>query len=241
MRLEGKVALISGGARGQGASEAKLFAKEGARVVFGDILDQQSRQVEAEILELGGEAVYLHLEVTSEEHWQAAVATAVDRFGRLDILVNNAGVVSRGVLEDTTPAEWDLVMEINAKGVFLGTKAAIPEMRRAGGGSIVNISSFSAAEPNLAFPTSSTIRAGLSAFVKLFADKYGNDGIRMNNVLPGFVDSYDVSDEIRSAIPLGREATVTEIAQTVVFLLSEKASYITGQNIRADGGLGRSM
>jgi len=109
------------------------------------------------------------------------------------------------------------------------------------GGSIVNISSFSAAEPNLAFPTSSTIRAGLSAFVKLFADKYGNDGIRMNNVLPGFVDSYDVSDEIRSAIPLGREATVTEIAQTVVFLLSEKASHITGQNIRADGGLGRSM
>ena len=110
-----------------------------------------------------------------------------------------------------------------------------------GGGSIVNISSFGAEEPNLAFPTSSTIRAGLSAYVKLFADKYGKDGIRMNNILPGFVDSYNVSDEIRSAIPLGREAAVSEIAKTAAFLLSEEASYITGQNIRVDGGLGRSM
>ncbi|MED5568947.1 MAG: SDR family NAD(P)-dependent oxidoreductase, partial [Chloroflexota bacterium] len=143
MRLENKVALISGGARGMGAAEAKLFASEGAKVVIGDILEYEGRSTEAEINESGGECVFVPLDVTSEAAWQEAVATAVNRFGKLDILVNNAGVLSRGTLEDTTVEEWDRVMDINAKGVFLGTKAAIPEMRRAGGGSIVNTSSIS--------------------------------------------------------------------------------------------------
>jgi 3alpha(or 20beta)-hydroxysteroid dehydrogenase len=143
MRLNGKVALISGGARGEGAAEARLFAREGARVVFGDILDEEGRKVEAEIRKAAREAIYLHLDVTNEADWAAAVETAVSRHGKLDILVNNAGVVSWGALEDTASEEWDHVMDVNAKGVFLGTKTAIPAMRKVGGGSIINISSIS--------------------------------------------------------------------------------------------------
>ena len=141
MRLEGKVALISGGARGQGAAEAKLFVREGAKVVFGDIRDQEGQQVEAQIRELGGEATYTHLDVTREADWRSAVDTAVDRYGKLDILVNNAGIAIWKGVEDTTEEDWDRVMAVNAKGVFLGTKHSIPAMRRAGGGSIINISS----------------------------------------------------------------------------------------------------
>ena len=143
MRLMNKVALISGGARGMGAAEAKLFAREGAKVVIGDILEDEGRRTEAEINESGGECVFVHLDVTKEPEWQNAVSEAVSRFGKLNVLVNNAGVLLRGVLEDTSSQDWDFVMGVNAKGVFLGTKAAIPEMRKAGGGSIVNISSMS--------------------------------------------------------------------------------------------------
>ena len=141
-RLDGKVALISGGARGQGAAEALLFAKEGAKVVIGDLLDDEGSQIEAQIAELGGDATYVHLDVTSATQWDAAVQTALDRYGRLDILVNNAGILgARTGLEDTTSEQWDAVLNVNAKGVFLGTKAAIPALRDAGGGSIVNTSS----------------------------------------------------------------------------------------------------
>ena len=140
-RLDGRVALISGGARGQGAAEARLFAREGAKVVFGDVLDDEGKKVEAEIAESGGDALYVHLDVTRESDWRAAVETAVSRYGKLDLLVNNAGIVLRKGIEDTTEEEWDRVMAVNSKGVFLGTKHAIPAMRQAGGGSIVNISS----------------------------------------------------------------------------------------------------
>ena len=141
-KLDGKVALISGGARGQGAAEAETFAREGAKVVFGDIRDDEGEKVEAAIRAGGLEATYLHLDVTSESDWKAAVQTAIDRFGKLDVLVNNAAIViPRVPIEERTVAEWDQVMAVNAKGVFLGTKYAIPAMRRAGGGSIVNISS----------------------------------------------------------------------------------------------------
>ena len=141
-RLAGKVALISGGARGQGAAEAETFTREGAKVVFGDILDDEGRKVESAIRAAGGDAAYVHLDVTREADWEKAVRTAIDRYGRLDILINNAAIViSRVPIEERTEAEWDRVMAVNAKGVFLGTKHAIPAMRRAGGGSIVNISS----------------------------------------------------------------------------------------------------
>ena len=246
MRLEGKVALISGGARGQGAAEAKLFAKEGARVVFGDILDQQGRLVEAEILELGGEAVYLHLDVTREEDWQAAVATAADRFGKLDILVNNAGVVSWGVLEDTTSEEWDRVMDVNAKGVFLGTKAAIPEMRRAGGGSIVNISSISGliGQDNIQ-PVYNASKGAVRLLTKATAIQYAKDGIRVNSVHPGSVAT-DMNAERRAdpelyrqglaRIPLGWVAQPEDIANAVLYLASDESSFVTGSELVIDGG-----
>ena len=140
-RLTGKVALISGGARGQGAAEARLFVREGAAVVFGDVLDDDGKKVEADIRAAGGRATYVHLEVTREADWRAAVATAVQSYGKLDVLVNNAGILLRAKIEDTTEADWDRIMAINVKGVFLGTKCALPAMRRAGGGSIINISS----------------------------------------------------------------------------------------------------
>ena len=140
-RLEGKVALISGGARGQGATEAKLFGREGAKVVFGDILDEAGHQVEAEIRAAGGEATYVHLDVTNEESWRAAVDTAVRLYGQLHILVNNAGIYIRKRIEETTEDDLDQIMAVNIKGVFLGTKHALPAMRRAGSGSIINISS----------------------------------------------------------------------------------------------------
>ena len=143
MRLEGKVAIISGGARGMGSTEARMFAKEGANVVFGDLRDDLGKKVEAEISESGGEAIYVSLDVTDASSWQSAVDTAVSRFGKLDILVNNAGIVNNQSRDEATAEEWDRVMDVNAKGVFLGTKVAIPEMRKAGGGSIVNISSIS--------------------------------------------------------------------------------------------------
>ena len=135
-RLDGKVALISGGARGQGAAEARLFAREGAKVVIGDILDEEGARVVEQIAEAGGEARFVHLDVTSERDWQQAIATVVDAFGKLNVLVNNAGIWRRGNVEDTTGEHWDTVMEVNAKGVFLGTKLALPEMRKVGGGSM---------------------------------------------------------------------------------------------------------
>src|SRR2546429_8415372 len=140
-RLDGKVVLISAGARGQGAAEAKLCAREGAQVVFGDVLDEDGRHVETEIRTAGGDATYVHLDVTREDDWRAAVALAEHTYGRLNVLVNNAGIVIRKSIEETTEDDLDRILAVNLKGVFLGTKQAIPAMRRAGGGSIINISS----------------------------------------------------------------------------------------------------
>ena len=148
MRLEGKVALISGGARGQGAAEARLFVQEGAAVVIGDILDEDGMKLEAEIRELGGQATFVHLDVTDADQWADAVTEAVNRYGKLDVLVNNAGIGSTNVgglnaprIHEAPAEVWDQIMDVNGKGVFLGTRAAIPAMRAAGGGSIINISS----------------------------------------------------------------------------------------------------
>jgi 3alpha(or 20beta)-hydroxysteroid dehydrogenase len=148
-RLDGKVALISGGARGQGAAEVQLFAREGAKVVFGDILDAEGRQVEAGIRAAAGEATYVHLDVTNEASWRAAVDTAVSRYGALHVLVNNAGIYIRKRIEETTEDDLDQILAVNVKGVFLGVKHALPAMRRAGGGSIINPGGQSHRLPNL--------------------------------------------------------------------------------------------
>ena len=246
MRLEGKVALISGGARGQGAAEARLFAAEGAKVVFGDILDELGAQVEAEIRELGSEATYVHLDVTSEADWAAAVQSAVDRYDKLDILVNNAGIVSWGRLEDSSSEEWDRIMEVNAKGVFLGTRAAIPEMRRIGGGSIINISSISG------LVGQDTVQAAYNAskgavrlLTKTTAIQYASDGIRANSVHPGSVATPmtaarqadpEILRQSESRIPLGRVGQPLDIAYGVLYLASDESSFVTGSELVIDGG-----
>ena len=246
MRLDNKVALISGGARGMGAVEAKMFVQEGAKVVIGDVLDEDGKQTEAEINEAGGECVFVHLDVTDETAWQDAVAAAVDRFGKLDILVNNAGIARINNVEDTTSDEWDLVMDINAKGVFLGTKAAIPEIRKAGGGSIVNISSIA----GLTGGRTSSYAASKGAvrlLTKSSAIQYAGEGIRCNSVHPGVIETpmttpimlntQESRDLNALRHPLGRVGQPEGIAYGVLFLASDESSSMTGSELVIDGGL----
>ena len=246
MRLEGKVALISGGARGQGAVEAKLFAQEGAKVVFGDILDESGKQVEAEIREAGGEAAYVHLDVTKEDDWRTAVNTAIDRYGKLDILVNNAGILIRKGIEDTTEEDWDRIMGVNAKGAFLGTKHSIPAMRQAGGGSIVNISSTAGLVASPSGSASYTASKGaVRLLTKSTAIQYAKEGIRCNSIHPGpidtdmiretFTDSAKLEERMQR-LPMGRVGTADEIAYGVLYLASEEASFVTGSELVIDGG-----
>ena len=189
MRLENKVAFISGGARGMGAVEAKLFTREGAKVVIGDILDEEGRKTEAEINEAGGECLFVHLDVTSEAEWQEAVDATVARFGKLDILINNAGIFRSERVEEISGELWDQVMDINVKGVFLGTKAAIPEMRKVGGGSIINISSVAGLIGDVISAAYTSSKGAVRLFTKSTAIQYAPDGIRANSVHPGTIDT----------------------------------------------------
>lgn len=246
MRLEGKVALISGGARGQGAVEAKLFAREGAKVVFGDILDESGKQVEAEIHEAGGEAAYVHLDVTREDDWRTAVNTAINRYGKLDILVNNAGILIRKGIEDTTEEDWDRIMGVNAKGAFLGTKHSIPAMRQAGGGSVVNISSTAGLVASPSGSASYTASKGaVRLLTKSTAVQYAKEGIRCNSIHPGPIDTDMIQEtltdpakleERMQRLPMGRVGTADEIAYGVLYLASEEASFVTGSELVIDGG-----
>ena len=246
-KLDGKVALISGGARGQGAAEAEMFTREGAKVVFGDIRDVEGQKVEATIRAAGGDAVYVHLDVTSEADWQAAVKTATGRYGRLDILINNAGIlIPRVAIEDRTAAEWDQVMAVNAKGVFLGTKYAIPAMRRSGGGSIVNISSVAGIGQSLhQEPAYAASKGAIRIFTKVTASQHAKDKIRCNSVHPGPVDTEMFHSAFRDRellerrlqrVPLGRMGTVAEIVSAVLYLASDESSYMTGSELVIDGG-----
>jgi len=246
-RLEGKVALISGGARGQGAVEAAVFAREGARVVFGDVRDAEGQKVEGAIRADGGDAAYVHLDVSQEADWERAVRTTLERYRRLDILVNNAAIViPRVPIEERTVEEWDRVLAVNARGVFLGTKHCIPAMRRAGGGSIVNISSVAGIGQSAhQEPAYAASKGAVRIFTKVTAAQHAKDRIRCNSVHPGPVDT----DMIRTAmadpevlrrrlerVPLGRLGTVDEVVAVVLFLASDEASYVTGSEFVVDGG-----
>ena len=246
MRLDGKVAIISGGARGMGASEAKLFAREGASVVIGDVLEDEGRQTEAEINETGGRALFVRLDVTSQADWDAAVATAVQRFGGLDILVNNAGILVTSSIEDMTVEMWDQVMDVNAKGVFLGTKAAITQMKQTGGGAIVNISSISGLigqdNVNAGYNAS---KGAVRIFTKAAAVQYAADNIRVNSIHPGPIATPMTAagradpDRVRltaERTPLGRYGEPEEVAYGVLFLASDESSYVTGSELVIDGG-----
>jgi len=243
-RLDGKVALISGGSKGQGAAEAKLFAQEGAKVVLADILDDEGKKVEAEINETGGEAMYLHLDVTSEADWAAAVRAAIDSYGKLDILVNNAGILLRKGVEETSAEEWDRIQDVNSKGVFLGVKAAIPAMREAGGGSIVNISSIAGLRGS-----TSTAYGASKGLVRLLtkstAVQYGPEGIRCNSVHPGIIET-DMTEEMLDSVgreqwlartPLRIIANAHDVALGVLYLASDESRYVTGSELVIDGGI----
>ena len=246
-KLDGKVALISGGARGQGAAEAHVFTREGAKVVFGDVRDAEGAQVEAAVRAEGGDAVYVHLDVTVEADWDKAVRTAIERYGKLDVLVNNAGIViPRVPIEERTAEEWDRVMAINAKGVFLGTKYAIPAMRRAGGGSIVNISSVAGIGQSAhQEPAYAASKGAIRIFTKVTASQHARDRIRCNSVHPGPVDTEMLHSAMRDPevlrrrlerVPLGRMGTIDEVVKAVLYLASDDASYVTGAELVIDGG-----
>ena len=246
-RLDGKVALISGGARGQGALEAELFAAEGASVVFGDVLDDEGRSVERRITEAGGEAVYVHLDVTSDDDWTAAVDTAEARFGKLDVLVNNAGIANDEKIEETSEELWERIMLVNAKGVFLGTRKALPAMRRAGGGSIINVSSIAGILGRaLTGSAYSASKGAVRTFTKTTAIQHAAERIRCNSIHPGPVDTPmlagisdnpDVLAQRTEEVPLGRLGHSRDIAYGALYLASDESVWITGIELIIDGGI----
>jgi cyclopentanol dehydrogenase len=247
MRLAGKVALISGGARGMGAAEARLFTREGARVVIGDLLESEGRAVETEVRAAGGECVFVRLDVTSEGDWQRAVALAEERFGALHVLVNNAGIgLAASRVEDATVEAWDQVMAVNAKGVFMGTRAAIPALRRAGGGSIVNISSqLGLVGMDNISPPYPASKGAVRLLTKVTALQYAKDRIRVNSVHPGPVVTPMTEARRRdpasyqlmlSRIPMARYGEPEEVAYGVLYLASDESSWTTGSELVIDGG-----
>ena len=246
MRLHGKVALITGAARGQGAAEARLFAQEGAKVVLADVTDQEGIAVATEIAEEGADAIYVHLDVTNEAEWEAAIIETVSKFGKLDILVNNAGIWRRGHVTETSSEQWDSILDVNSKGVFLGTKAAIPEMRKAGGGSIVNISSTAGLVGSSTSAAYSASTGAVRIFSKSTAIQYASEGIRANSIHPGPIDT-DMGDQVWpdatsreasiSRTALARIGTAKDIAYGALYLASDEASFVTGSELVIDGGV----
>ena len=245
MRLEGKVALITGAAHGMGAEEARLFAREGAKVAIADIREEDARKVEAEIAEAGGESMVVMLDVSKEDQWETSVAAVVAQFGKLDILVNNAGISGSGERDLGSTESWDRLMDINAKSVFLGMKHAIPEMERAGGGAIVNISSISGFVGQEAIhPGYNASKGAVRLVTKAAAVQHAKIGVRVNSVHPGMMPpmltSFQRGDPNReamnAAVPMGREGEPIEVANAVLFLASDEASYITGTELLVDGG-----
>ena len=230
-----KVALVTAGGSGMGAAAARRLAADGYAVA----ILSSSGKGEALAKELGGLGVTGSNQ--SVEDLQSFVDQAMAKWGRIDALVNSAGHGPRAALLDITDEQWRTGMDVYLMNVIRPTRLVAPIMAAAGGGAIVNISTAWAFEPSPMFPTSAVFRAGLAAFTKLFADSYAAKNVRMNNVLPGWIDSLPQVEERRAGVPMGRYGTSEEIAATVAFLLSEGAGYITGQNIKVDGGLMRSV
>jgi NAD(P)-dependent dehydrogenase (short-subunit alcohol dehydrogenase family) len=230
-----RVAVVTAAGRGIGAACARRLAEDG----YTPVLLSKSGAARDVAEELGG--IGFAGSVTDPADLEALVDAALDRYGRIDVVVNNTGHPATGDLLDIDDEDWHDGLDLVLLNVVRMARLVTPVFEEQGGGSVVNVSTFSAYEPSLEFPVSSVLRAGLGAFTKLYADRYAGDGIRMNCVLPGFADSYEVDDETLAEIPMGRPAAVEEVADAVAYLASEDASYVTGQNLRVDGGLTDSV
>ena len=250
MRLHGKVAIVTGGASGIGAATCRLFVREGARgVVIADVNETAGKALEAELAQSGTRVLVRRLDVTQEDQWIETMGAVVAQYGRLDVLVNNAGrggPIARPTVEQTTEEAWDLMFATNAKGVFLGTKHAIPVMRRAGGGSIINVISVYALVGSPLGTAYSASKGAARAFTRTAAVQYAPEGVRVNSVFPGFVDTPMTRDlhaqpgvrEERTALtPLGRLAVPEDIAWGILYLASDESGYVTGSELVIDGGV----
>ena len=240
-RMDGKVALVTGGARGMGASHVQAMVREGARVVFGDVLDAEG---EALAESLGDAAVFVHQDVTSAADWDTLVRTAEDSFGPVSVLVNNAGIGPAGSFEDSSEEMFRRTLDINLVGPWLGIKAVIPSMRRAGGGSIVNISSAAGLIGNANYSAYTSSKFGVRGLTKAAAAELGPDHIRVNSVHPGMIATSmladtppEVLERAAAAIPLGRIADPAEVTALVLYLASDESSYSTGSEFIVDGGV----
>ena len=230
-----KVAIITAASGGMGAAISRKFHALGYRLA---IMSNSERIIPiAEELN----ASFIQGSVTDKEDLKKLVDLTVSEFGRVDVVVNNTGHPPKADLLDLSDNDWQSGLDLVILSVTRMAQLIVPIMQKIGGGSIINISTFAAFEPSLSYPVSCTMRAALGSYCKLFADRYGSDNIRMNNILPGFINSYPVDGETLGKIPLNREGTVEEIANSVAFLASDESGYITGQNIKVDGGLGRSV
>jgi 3alpha(or 20beta)-hydroxysteroid dehydrogenase len=236
-RLDGKLALISGGARGMGAVHARRFVEEGAKVVIGDVLDEEGAAVASD---LGDAARYVHLDVANYADWESAVRTAVDEFGGLDVLVNNAGIARWAPLEEHTLETWDQVIAVNLTGSFYGIKAVIEPLKRSGKGSIINISSIAGIQGFAAMPSYTASKFGQRGLTKSAALDLGRYGIRVNSVHPGRIDTpinADRESKAMETVALQRSGESIEVTDLVVYLASDESSYSTGAEFIVDGGL----
>jgi NAD(P)-dependent dehydrogenase (short-subunit alcohol dehydrogenase family) len=246
MRLAGKVAIISGAASGMGAATARRFGKEGASVVIADMLEEEGRAVADTINQAGGKALFMALNVTDEAGWKKVVDATVAAFGKLDILVNNAGISGSATNDMLDSALWERVMAVNSTGVFLGTAAAVRQMQRNGGGSIVNLSSISGVVgQSMVHMSYNAAKGAVRIMTKSTAVQFGKDGIRCNSVHPGLMPPMRTSGatadpavraKMLKSVPLGRTGEVDEVANAILFLASDEASYVTGAELYVDGG-----
>lgn len=248
-RLEGKVGLITGAARGQGAAEAVLFAREGARLLVSDVVEEPLAKLAEEISSGGHEIISARLDVRDESDWSSAATACEDRFGQIDFLINNAGILETAGIEATTREVWDRVIAINQTGVWLGMRAVLPALRRAGGGSIVNISSIYGIVGSGAAAAYHGTKGAVRLLTKTAALEYAPDGIRINSIHPGFIDTEmlrkAVPEEVREqmapmiseTVPLGRMGISEDIAYGALYLVSDESSYMTGSELVIDGGV----
>jgi NAD(P)-dependent dehydrogenase (short-subunit alcohol dehydrogenase family) len=243
--LKGRVALVTGAARGIGAAAARQLSADGASIAVTDVIDDEGEAIAAGINSQGGTALYLRLDVSREAAWKRVVARTVREFGRLDILVNNAGIGTFPDVEQETLDGWNRLIAINQTGVWLGMRTAVPRMRKAGGGSIINVSSIFGAVGgfggSIAYHAS---KGAVRLMTKNAAIRYAKEGIRVNSVHPGFIDTpmvavvkgTDVEQQINTMTPMGRMGRSEEVAEVIAFLASDRASYMTGSEVYVDGG-----